>query len=249
MNIWRAIGQQKDRETRRCDENIFSLNNEPYSRITVLMAALTELPCEIIACILEHLGNLSSLLPPLLTCRYIYASYKEHPSLVADTLQRQIGPDLLPYAVAALEASRLDPRTEPAVHNLLETLYTRPSELTTQLRTAPLPTLVEMGRLHDIIHSLVVEFAGNAWTLLVDDEELSVSGDLSLSPTEYFRFGRAFYRAELYFRLFRQDTSISVDFSITEKDKEWFFRRHPPWENEQLGCAHDFLELKLARGW
>ncbi|KAK2053692.1 hypothetical protein LY76DRAFT_524095, partial [Colletotrichum caudatum] len=27
----------------------------------------------------------------------------------------------------------------------------------------------------------------------------------------------------------------------------WFFNKHTPWENEQLGCVHDFLEAELAK--
>lgn len=216
------------------------------SLITVAMAVITDLPCEVVATVLRNLGDIPSFSASLITCRYIYTSFQQNPSLGADILQEQIGTDLLPFAAAALEASHLNLHTEAVVHELLETLYTEPHRLTALLRTMPISFLARIGHLHEVIHGLTSKFASNALTQLVD-EPPTAAGPPPLSPSEHFRFCRAFYRAELYFRLFRREFGVGI-LSVTENEKAWFFSRHPPWENEQLSCAYDFLELTFAKG-
>ncbi|MBE3046092.1 hypothetical protein IMZ48_26845 [Candidatus Bathyarchaeota archaeon] len=91
--------------------------------------------------ILKNLENVRFLLPALLTCRHIYACFTQNPTLVADILHQQVTPGLVPYAVAVFESSRLDPRTETTVTELLATLYTQRAKLVNQLRTTPLRQL------------------------------------------------------------------------------------------------------------
>lgn len=97
--------------------------------------------------------------------------------------------------------------------------------------------LVRLGCVHDIIRTLTADPMCHAWSLLPQS-------DLKLSPTEYFRVCRAFYRVELLFDLFRSDPETAS----AGIEKRLFLSRHPPWENEQLGCVHDFLEKKLSDG-
>ncbi|KAI2626753.1 hypothetical protein GGR54DRAFT_484076 [Hypoxylon sp. NC1633] len=210
------------------------------------MAAITELPCEIVVLVLRNLGSVRFLLPSLLTCRHFYSSFKEHPNVAAHILQQQVTPALIPYSIAVLEASRLKPRTAVAVRELLETLYTEPSKLADRLRTMPIPLLARMGHMHDVIHSLATEFASRAWIHISKEPGSQVSSSLSLSLKEYFRFCRAFYRAELYLSINRNSMEPLDAASFRDSDKEWFTSKHPPWENEQLGCVQYFLELKFS---
>ncbi|KAI1100158.1 hypothetical protein F4804DRAFT_319818 [Jackrogersella minutella] len=107
----------------------------------------------------------------------------------------------------------------------------------------PVPLLARMGHIHGVIHDLATNFASSAWTHLSKDQGSEVAGSLVLSPSEYLRFCRAFYRVELYFCLFRCRTSLtSVPFYECR-----FFSNLPPWEKEQLASVQDFLELKLSQ--
>lgn len=212
------------------------------------MAPITQLPCEIVVSILRELDNLSSLLSSLLSCRYVYESFKESPGLIAEIVERQITPALAPYAVATEEAERLKPHTGTAICRMVKTLHERPSDLANRLPTMAIPTLVALGRKHDLIHGLVAEFSGAAWARLTNDDKFTASGRLSLSPAEYTRFCRAFYRFELFFNLFRRPYSASLE-NLHENTSEWFFSKHTPWENEQIAAINDFMELKLSRGW
>jgi hypothetical protein len=64
---------------------------------------------------------------------------------------------------------------------------------------------------------------------------------MALSPTEYFRFCCAFYRVELFCTLFRSG-------AFEDDMNPWFFSRHAPWGNEQLGCVYEQLEARFAEG-
>lgn len=208
------------------------------------MATLTTIPCEIMISILRELGNVRFLLPSLLTCRHVYSCFKENPGVAAEILQRQIPPAIIPYSIAVLEASHLSPRNETSVIGLLDTLYTQPSKFTGRLRTMPVPLLTRMGHTHEVIHELATDFASSAWTRLSKDQGSEVAGSLVLSSSEYLRFCRAFYRVELYFRLFcYRDPSTPVP-----PHEDRFFSNQPPWEKEQLASVLDFLELKLSKG-
>ncbi|KAI1385952.1 uncharacterized protein F4822DRAFT_414582 [Hypoxylon trugodes] len=204
------------------------------------MSTLTEMPCEIIISVLRELDDVRFLLPSLLTCHYVYSCFKQNPGVAVDILQRQIHLAIIPYSVAVLEATRLDPRYDTDVYELLGTLYTEPSKFTERLRTMPVPLLARMGHVYELIHTFATEFASSAWTHLSTDQESEVAGSLVLSPSEYIRFLRNFYRVELYFCLFRSAPN-------TPFREQLFFFNQPPWETEQVACVHDFLELKLSK--
>ncbi|KAF2489262.1 hypothetical protein BU16DRAFT_598145 [Lophium mytilinum] len=209
------------------------------------MSPITDLPCELVASILRNLDNFSSLLPSLLACRHFYSSFTENPRIQSEVLQRQVTPALLPYSIALMEASRLPrPRTAASIHTLLDTLYKDPAQLIARLQTMPLPMVLRMGCTHNVIHDLAAEFATDAWGLLLQGDS-RVSGDLSLSSKEEFRFHRAFYRVELFFQLFRDYQGGEAGL-LEAREFQQFLSRHPPWENEQLGCVHDFLEKRLS---
>jgi hypothetical protein len=75
----------------------------------------------------------------------------------------------------------------------------------------------------------------HAWALLNHD-------NLRLSPNEYFRVGRAFYRLEILCNLCSYDSdAVEIGF-----ENRLFLNRHPPWENEQICSIHGFLGRKLV---
>src|SRR5262245_50545613 len=107
-----------------------------------------------------------------------------------------------------------------------------------------LGSILEMDRTHEVIHEMVMDFATEAWDLL-SQGKLGLA--VALSFKEYTRFCRAFYRVELFYTLFRRQEESDLGMDILSEIQD-FLSRHPPWENEQLACVHDFLEKKLSRG-
>lgn len=211
------------------------------------MSSITKLPCEVMTSVMRELGNIRFLLPCLLTCRYFYSCFKADLHLAADILEQQLTPALVPYAIAVLEASQLNPRTGPLVLELLKTFIKEPSKLRSQFRTLPVPLLVKMGKLHDPIQSLATQFADHAWAHIINDQGSQTDRNICLSPTENYRFCRAFYKFELFCNLFRS-TMPTGFVSVSDEERRWFFAQYGPWENEQLASVHDFLELKFSEG-
>lgn len=211
------------------------------------MAGITGLPCEIVASILRNLENVRFIPSVLLTCRHFYTSYKESPGIGAEILRRQIPSALLPYSIALIEASRLPrPHAAGTVPEFLDSLYKHPDQMANKLPSLPTPVLLEMGHMHAIIYTLVIDFVIDAWKLLCQETQILLRR-FSLSSTEYLRFCRAFYRAELFFRLFRGAEQATAG-TFENAENQLFFSRHAPWENEQLGCVYDFLEKRFSQG-
>lgn len=208
---------------------------------------ILSLPPEIIASIFRNVDNVHSLPAALLTCRYMYKSFKAYPSVAADIIKRQIAPSVLPYLVAVMRTSTLpQPRTSTDVSDLLNALYNTPALLVAKISSMALTDLLKMVSTHEIIQDMTVNFAREAWDLLeAADPRLKIKLDLSLRENE--RFSRAFYRVELFYRLFRSE-AVGKPGQVDNTVILEYLSRHPPWENEQLGCVHDFLERRLTRG-
>ncbi|KAI1180577.1 hypothetical protein F4777DRAFT_528505 [Nemania sp. FL0916] len=215
------------------------------------MPAITvnKLPCELIASILRNLDNLRSLPPALLACRHFYASFKQYHGIEAAIFLRQVTPALVPYSVVFLEASRLPQSEESknAVRGLLDTLHSQPSRLAAQLSTMSPSLIRRMAHTHDVIHHFATDFAASAWTELSRKPGSDCSSPrnttISVSPSEYFRFCRAFYQLDLFHWLYRSDVADPS----AERANLWFFSKYSPWEMEQLGSVYDFLDEKLAK--
>ena len=203
------------------------------------MPSITELPCEIVGMILRNLDHLRFLTPALLACRHFSTSFKESHGVEASILRHRITPALLPHAVALMEASRLYRPLDDAgsLVGLLDELHRFPARLAARVSTLPPPVLRGMGRVHDAIHALATGFATSAWQRISP----SATASVVLSPTEYFRFCRAFYRVELFYTLFR-------DSGFEDSLNFLFFWRYHPWENEQLASAYEYLEDRFAQG-
>ncbi|KAH9986481.1 hypothetical protein F4779DRAFT_611798 [Xylariaceae sp. FL0662B] len=210
------------------------------------MSSIMKLPYELVFSVLRSLGNIRFLPSSILTCRHFYISFKEHPSIMYDLIQHQIGPQLLPYAVAILEASRIpSPPTDTSIQALLDALFNEPAKLLASLHLMPLSTLLKIGYTHDVIENLSADFSLDAWNLLSQDNP-KIATNLVLSPAEYFRFQRAFYRIELFLRLFGSKQGKSSEIS-PQNGYNKLLSQHSPWENEQLGCVHDYLEKRISK--
>ncbi|KAF9871476.1 hypothetical protein CkaCkLH20_11123 [Colletotrichum karsti] len=210
------------------------------------MPSLTEMPSELVASILRNLGDLRSLASALLACRHIYSSFKQSPDITAVVLRRYVMPALLPYAVVALEASLLPlDHDRSSVRNLLSKLYNEPSKLEDRISSMPFNLLFKMERRHDLVQAFAAEFATGAWALLREGDD-SMPLAVALSPSEHLRFCRAFYRTDIFYSLFRAE-SISPSGAFEDDMYPYFFAKHTPWENEQIGCVQDFLETRVEK--
>ncbi|KAI0439478.1 hypothetical protein F4803DRAFT_531039 [Xylaria telfairii] len=90
-------------------------------------------------------------------------------------LRRRIGPALLPYSIAVLEASRMPKTHSPSsIQQLLDALYNDPgSLLVCRLRGRPLGDLEEMVKTHEMVKNHANASALTSWGSIVRFSSLS----------------------------------------------------------------------------
>jgi hypothetical protein len=212
------------------------------------IASLLHLPDELIVDILSSLDSVRSLPAVRITCRKIYALSQD---LIQPLLSREIQSPLLPYALAVHEARDLAHSADEVAHTLIQSL--RDGFPSTQLPTTNIVHAIKMSRLHNVVMRFADEFAESALKRLPGEQ----SGR-KISARERHRFCRALYRAELYYAMFtapycdedNEGYPSSIPRNMTaagEQRRELFFKPYAPWLNEQLGCVHDFLHIKLLK--
>ncbi|KAH6618377.1 hypothetical protein B0J18DRAFT_437206 [Chaetomium sp. MPI-SDFR-AT-0129] len=200
------------------------------------MPSITQLPCEVVGLVLKSLDHPRYLCSALLTCRHFYSSFKESHGVRTSILRHQVTPALLPYAVAVAEAAQLPrPLSSASISSLLDELYKTPARLAARMSTLPASTVQSMSLTHDTIHTLAMDFATKAHALIPPFPTCTPV----LSPSEYFRFCRAFYRVELFY-------IMSREYEFEALTQSLFFSRHHPWENEQLASVYEYLEARFA---
>ncbi|RTE84294.1 hypothetical protein BHE90_001155 [Fusarium euwallaceae] len=211
-------------------------------------------PMEVHQHILASLSDIPSLAAAALSCRQLYAAFKNaEPALVRSVLINCIGAANLPEALITHRCSppypssnhiELQPR--PIHHRMdsqcryilkfLEDLDRANFENTEISMTEAfflddfhIHTVLPLAQRFVVICTERYEWQEPLWESI---EELPVS------QTEWERIERVLYRFELFRKLFgRFDRSEGKLMPFAKS----FFQKFAPWENAQLGCIHDFL--------
>ena len=114
-----------------------------------------------------------------------------------------------------------------------------------------MPTSLEIYRLQKLVHDFTADFA----LITLSRSCVTPSEGTSCSPptpSELQRIERKFWLFELYCNLFRQGdaytTRVGEDRFSPEEQKAIFLDHFTAFENEQLGCVHDYLwdQVSLA---
>ncbi|KAK1506470.1 uncharacterized protein CCOS01_16522 [Colletotrichum costaricense] len=208
------------------------------------MPSIADIPCELVSSILRSLDDFETLTSALLVCRHIYSSFKQIAGTELAILRRKIGIDLLPYAVASLEASRLKPSPgdDGSIRALLDLLYDDPSQLVARTASIPSELLRSMLRKHDWVTTLAPSYAAEAKIHLSSDIAASPEA-VDLSPSEYIRFCRAFYRVDLFYLLF----GAVGNFNGLSGTGNLLFHRHPSWVTNNLAAYMTSLRRSFLK--
>ncbi|VUC30922.1 unnamed protein product [Clonostachys rosea] len=211
------------------------------------MAVITDLPCEIMVHILGALGHVRALSPARLVCRHFEASFRENRTRVLrNLLQTQIHEELLPYAIA-LEIDK------PAIGsssltNLIQTIYEKPEGICSQLDQLPVEKLYSISRTHEAIEVLVGEFSQLAWLFALTPPFRPGYSlpEAYISATENARIFRAFYRVELFLRIYGQALEDPESEVPRSDGPIWFYGQHNPWECHQILAVYEFLDDTIS---
>lgn len=202
------------------------------------------LPVELVRIILSSLPDVASLQPAALSCPLFYRVFLEaETSITTQVLLNQIDISVLPEAMAASESLRLrvhgtDPKSRQAIMDFVaQNLRQRQ----TPPRSWSLRNALRLGRLHSHVDGLAEKFARAALTKPPIDSASSIT-----THQETCRIERALYRFQIYCNLFCEDQKAPS--SVYGEQQRLFFANFAPWENEQLGCVHDFLVNVVSPG-
>ncbi|KAM4063795.1 hypothetical protein HRG_006906 [Hirsutella rhossiliensis] len=213
---------------------------------------LSRLPSELLLAImqaLDHPRDLAALVKASpLCCRLYFAA----PSLVVSCILRNaIQPDALHDALAVLHApwtpdpgalSWARPSREP-LRACLEQYFdkAKPFAFPSEWKD-----LMALDRLLFRATYFVNDYSSEARMVLFSDGGADPSAPLS--PTELARFQRAFFRYELYSRLFPPDCR-EANYSLEPAQEQFdrFLARIEPWEAEEMSCVHCYYTSLIGK--
>lgn len=200
----------------------------------VLRASPAEgLSAELVRMVLSAAPDVESLRAAVVSCPLFYRAFLEaEASVTEQVLLNQIDASVLPDARLAFESREgiVDFTTAQSLR-----------ERSTLPQTWSLRDALRLGRLHPHVEKFANVFAWESLT----KSPLNQSKLISTRP-EICRMQRALYRFETYFNLFRDPPDVPS--STLEEQRRLFFANYAPWENEQLGCIHDFLVRVISPG-
>lgn len=202
-----------------------------------LREILLSLPVELLQLIFSNLPSRKDIKVLALTSKALYLAFVDAEKLIAhQVLRNEIPPDNLPEAIAVLRSLQLrrSPDFSPAaIEPLLDKHFLNRAVSLSELTPAD---ILQLSGLQNLVNTFTELFVSEAATHAPDGSaELRAPSDAELA-----RIHRAFYRYELYSNLFKSDKSDEMIMQLG-RQRDVFFSRFSPWENEQLASIYDFL--------
>ena len=200
--------------------------------------ALYRLPTEITSLILETLDSpqdLFSLISASARCFRVYNGSPQR--ALAAVLRNAILPNALPHAVAAVRAMAA---VAPGLrqNESLEAFLDEYFETESFGFPADKESLIALCRLYSQTIYLIDGYSTRAMRTLGLERYV----EPSLSPTERARFQRAFFRHELYSRVFSVDHARTSHSRVPADEQFYLFLgRVDPWEVEEMSCVHHYF--------
>ena len=220
---------------------------EPSTAVDAARLQLTSLSPELKCNIFTNLPDVTSVRSLALVSSSFYYTFLDAQYLILpQVLQNEISTDLLHGAVAAYKASKIPVWTKPAVHDFLGEYFR--NFVTHKVKKWNLSEALHMSKIHRCVEFFAAKFASVA----LSKNPTTRDSNATPSCTEMIRIKRILYRFELYCNLFRKpgfDRMVRGERNCliqpspfrTHEQRNIFFNMFAPWENEQLGCIHDWL--------
>lgn len=224
------------------------------------------LPTELNLRILELTGDARTLASAALTCQQLYAAFRLKPNyLIRLALAKSVGHDTLPEATIVHRCE--PPFLSTTVARLPEydredcmriSRFTREflERLERPILASTTWSLGEALKIEEFHKHTVLELVDRLIQLCPETTQIDgtnrmpvkLAKNLSLNPptrTERERMSRAFYRFELFRKLYGCFGWEGIDYL---GDYAAFFVKFSSWESAQLGCVHDFLANQVIPG-
>lgn len=207
--------------------------------------SLTTLPVELRQKILSYL-DISSLQAVSNTCSSLYCALSGSKQLLAKAvLLNEFDEALLPDACLLLQSMQIKPWSVAAVKSFLDGHENATIETYAHLSWS-LTDIYALGVLHQHVKSFAADFASSALSAMNPNSE-NKSTRQHLLAAENRRIERAFFRFELYCKLFGKDMEYGKRIK-SEEQVDLFLVKFSAWEIEQLACVHDYLFRRISVG-
>lgn len=206
--------------------------------------SLLSLPVEILRVLFSHLSEAISLQALILTCSSFYHIFKNAESKISTEVLLNELDEALFYEVSAVIASAPhEAWSKERTRDFLRELQ-RDKPIS---RRWSLSDILTVSKLHQRVQFFAVDFSLSARAANPIGGSVFDVDSSPLSSSELRRIERTFYYFELYCNLFREGKQNDGRFDETEQ-REVFFSKFSPWQNEQLSCIHQYLFRSLSVG-
>ena len=211
-------------------------------------ASLEGLALELQQQILQRLTDLPSL-DALVHASPLYhrAYLNQRQSTLAKVVSQDIGPDTLFEAHAVAMALTINNKDGSEIRRFLEDYQsTRTESASISIERFPLMRIAILSRLQYAVRFASTDFCQATLSRhpLSSEKEADTQ---PLSTNESRRISRAFYRFEIFCRIFSQ-AGFRVKPKLDCMDMcHLFLNQFPPWEVEEIACIRDYMIGRYAQ--
>ncbi|EFW22729.1 conserved hypothetical protein [Coccidioides posadasii str. Silveira] len=206
------------------------------------------LPTELKQLILAAIPDVMSLRSAALCCWSMYQAFMGAEKLITpQVLTSQLNPELLHYALVAHEAAKYTvPWTPETAEAFIRRLLSKSNPMLVP-KPSRLSEALPIAGFYNLVQHFVDDFVSAMFSTPFGPANQE-QGSWALSSSEVNRIEIAFYRFEIYCKLFKGGTDQDPFAGHLPDQKEIFHKMFPPWENEQLACVHDYLLERVKNG-
>ncbi|KAL0932572.1 uncharacterized protein CTRU02_211535 [Colletotrichum truncatum] len=213
---------------------------------------LQRLPLHLVANILVQLDTIQQLGLLVLHHRVFYDALTDSTQTVAGSIiTRQAPQNALPFAIALVESTRIDPSDHDAVRELLARLEADILKYhsTGVILSASHYTISEFAYLSRNLSALgILRNDMIAEALPIFNRRFDVEHSSSTTEQEDFRINRAFLRYQLMCNLFCLPSTVGGPLAKAERT-QFFFSKYSPWVNTQMLCVYAYIERKVSEAF
>ncbi|EPE31139.1 hypothetical protein GLAREA_04106 [Glarea lozoyensis ATCC 20868] len=224
------------------------------------------LPVEVLVLVLKEISDVGSLWSFIRTSSHIYRIFQEQQaSILPLVISREVGPQLMGEALAALRSSRLVSYDEPQGNNSWiprrgpskseAFAWIMEYENVINREDVPPPSTedtLSLWDLHKDVKFLADLYVGEALDIFDQayigqkPRDAKIRYTLNdLSHIEQQRLFRPIYRVVIFRNLFGPYADPASD----EEQSEYFLCRFPSWQVEEISCVNDFIRDEILRKW
>lgn len=220
----------------------------------VLPRRLTSLAPELKHAIFVYLPDVPSAKALALSSSSFYHAFLDAQALIlCQVLQNEMDTEMLRDCLAALRVSQIQIWSKEAILKILDDYFG--GSLTPRSHTWRLSEALAISKVHGCVDFFATEFASSA----LSKNPTARGANAAPSSSEMRRIKLALHRFELHCNLFRypshnrmvrnkldRNRLIRPDPFSAQEQHICFIEKFSPWENEQLGCVHEFLLQELT---